>query len=282
MEATGYAIVVGGGSGIGRVCALAFAKAGSAGIAIADINIGAAREVAEECRVIMAGGDEHNGSTRATEALQIDVTSETSVNQAMRHVAELRITKSIMAVSEVKPKSVTSQDEGPPTGAEGFITNGFPAADLRRTQRHITGHNANGQSVFLITDCETPIECNGNADMRFARENEPPLYYPNGSVVRMIDFAPGIESPLHRTVSVDYGVVLEGVFQLTLDSGESRIMRPSDVSIQRATAHKWKNITGEGTMPGRMLWVLLPCNDIFVGDKKVEGFLGHLEKEYSR
>ncbi|CAG9949541.1 unnamed protein product [Clonostachys rosea f. rosea IK726] len=38
-------------------------------------------------------------------------------------------------------------------------------------------------------------------------------------------------------------------FELTLDSGESRIMRPGDVSIQRATSHKWKNITGNGTMP---------------------------------
>jgi hypothetical protein len=98
----------------------------------------------------------------------------------------------------------------------------------------------------------------------------------------MIDFGPGIESPLHRAISVDYGVVIEGVFELTLDSGESRIMRPGDVSIQRATSHKWKNITGNGTMPGRMLWVLLPCNDIVVGGKKVEGFLGHLAKEYER
>lgn len=96
----------------------------------------------------------------------------------------------------------------------------------------------------------------------------------------MIDFGPGVESPLHRAISLDYGVVLEGVFQITLDSGESRIMRPGDVSIQRATSHKWKNLTGNGTLPGRMLYVLLDCKDVIVNGSKVEGFLGELEKEY--
>lgn len=96
----------------------------------------------------------------------------------------------------------------------------------------------------------------------------------------MIDFGPGIESPMHRAISVDYGVVIEGVFELTLDSGETRIMRPGDVSIQRGTSHKWKNLSGNGTMPGRVLWVLLGCTDIVVQGKKIEGFLGALEKEY--
>ena len=40
----------------------------------------------------------------------------------------------------------------------------------------------------------------------------------------MIDFGPGLESPMHRAMSIDYGVVLEGEFELTLDSGDRRIM----------------------------------------------------------
>jgi hypothetical protein len=96
----------------------------------------------------------------------------------------------------------------------------------------------------------------------------------------MIDFAPGLESPMHRAVSIDYGIVVEGVFELTLDSGETRIMRQGDVSVNRAAAHKWKNITGNGTLPGRMMWILLDCKDVIVNGKKVEGFLGELEKEY--
>lgn len=82
-------------------------------------------------------------------------------------------------------------------------------------------------------------------------------------------------------MSIDYGIVLEGEFELSLDSGESRIMRCGDISVQRATAHRWRNITAGGTEPGRMLYILLDCKDVFLANgEKVEGFLGELEKEY--
>lgn len=96
----------------------------------------------------------------------------------------------------------------------------------------------------------------------------------------MIDFGPGLESPLHRAMTIDYGIVLEGEFELTLDSGASRILRRGDVSVQRATAHKWRNVTGGGTEPGRMVYILLDCKEVIVGGEKIEGFLGELEKEY--
>lgn len=99
-------------------------------------------------------------------------------------------------------------------------------------------------------------------------------------MARLIDFAPAVESPLHRAVSLDYGVVIEGVFKLVLDSGEERIMRPGDISVQRATAHQWINITGNGTLPGRMLFILLDVKDVYAGGKKVEGYLGTLAKDY--
>jgi hypothetical protein len=99
-------------------------------------------------------------------------------------------------------------------------------------------------------------------------------------VARLIDFGPGVESPLHRALSLDYGVVIEGVFKMVLDSGEERIMRPGDMCVQRATAHQWINITGNGLLPGRMLFILLDVNDIFVGGKKIEGYLGSLAKDY--
>ena len=96
----------------------------------------------------------------------------------------------------------------------------------------------------------------------------------------MIDFGPGLESPFHRAMTIDYGVVLEGEFELILDSGESRLMRRGDVSVQRATSHKWRNVTGGGTEPGRMLYILLDFKEVVVNGEKVEGFLGDLAKEY--
>ena len=32
-------------------------------------------------------------------------------------------------------------------------------------------------------------------------------------------------------MSIDYGVVIEGKFRLTLDSGESKVMLPGDMSM---------------------------------------------------
>lgn len=81
-------------------------------------------------------------------------------------------------------------------------------------------------------------------------------------------------------MSIDYGIVLNGEFELSLDSGESRILKQGDVSVQCATAHKWKNITGGGTEPGCMLYLLPDCEEVAVNSKKIEDFLGELAKEY--
>jgi hypothetical protein len=45
-------------------------------------------------------------------------------------------------------------------------------------------------------------------------------------------------------------------------------------------AHKWKNVTEGGTKAGRMLYVLLDCEELVVNGEVVEGFLGELEREY--
>ena len=95
----------------------------------------------------------------------------------------------------------------------------------------------------------------------------------------MIDFAPGVESPMHRAMSVDYGVVIEGEFELTLSSGESRIMKPGDVSVNRATMHKWRNCDDERS--GRMLFILLDCKPFEVNGKMVQQDLGDLAGEYA-
>lgn len=96
----------------------------------------------------------------------------------------------------------------------------------------------------------------------------------------MVDFAPGVASPLHRALSLDYGLVIEGEFELTLDSGETRIMRQGDFSVNRCGAHAWRNITGGGTLPGRMVYILLDCQELTVDGKKMDEYLGWLEPYY--
>lgn len=58
---------------------------------------------------------------------------------------------------------------------------------------------------------------------------------------------------MHRTESVDYGVVIAGELTLVLDDSEVQL-RPGSVVVQRGTNHAWANRSGQ---PCRMLFVLI-------------------------
>lgn len=48
---------------------------------------------------------------------------------------------------------------------------------------------------------------------------------------------------MHRTETIDYGIVLEGEITLILDEGET-VVRAGDIVIQRGTNHGWANRSG--------------------------------------
>ena len=58
---------------------------------------------------------------------------------------------------------------------------------------------------------------------------------------------------MHRTESVDYGVVIEGELTLVLDDSEVQL-KAGSVVVQRGTNHAWANRSGR---PCRMLFVLV-------------------------
>ena len=77
---------------------------------------------------------------------------------------------------------------------------------------------------------------------------------PNGTKIRINEFPPGVVSPVHRTQSVDYGIVLSGEVVLVLDDSET-VLRAGDVVVQRGTNHRWENRSAgngaDGVHPGR-------------------------------
>ena len=48
---------------------------------------------------------------------------------------------------------------------------------------------------------------------------------------------------MHRTETIDYGIVLDGELTLILDEGETTV-RTGDIVIQRGTNHGWANRSG--------------------------------------
>jgi quercetin dioxygenase-like cupin family protein len=146
-------------------------------------------------------------------------------------------------------------------------------------RRIVTGHDASGKSVVL-SDAPTPKTLDiGTAAFHevwitaqtpveiAATEPEPterPVRTPppaNGVTVRFTEMAPGAESPMHRTETVDVGVVLEGETWLLLDDGSETPVGVGDAVVQRATNHAWAN---RSDRPVRMLFVLI---DATIGDE---------------
>ncbi|KAF8853892.1 hypothetical protein BDZ45DRAFT_597836 [Acephala macrosclerotiorum] len=170
---------------------------------------------------------------------------------------------------------------------------------LRDVQRFITDHNSDGKAIFskdipaaaswqeispaanfflAYTTKGFPVDLNAPkagdvpADVQkyeIDLKNPPGgLSLGNGTVLRFVDFAPDKEAYMHRTESIDYGVVLEGTLELLLDSGETRIMNRGDVCVQRATMHAWKNITENGGW-ARMMFVLVSSEKVVVGGQEL-------------
>lgn len=134
------------------------------------------------------------------------------------------------------------------------------------SHRYITTHDSTGNSVFSTTIPSTapeiefpgglavlqnlyvtegfPHQLADDADIKTYQRylNEPPgIALDNGTVVRTVTFKPGASSHMHRTLSVDCGVVVDGEIELELDSGETKVLKQGDVFVQRATMHAWHN-----------------------------------------
>lgn len=116
-----------------------------------------------------------------------------------------------------------------------------------------------------------PANLNDDADMSAYSnflENKPGVMIPGGTVLRYVDMRPGAISPMHRTVSLDFGVVVEGEVVLVLDSGEEKLLRRGDVAVQRGTNHAWRN--NSQTEWARMLYFLQEAEPLVVGGSELE------------
>lgn len=86
------------------------------------------------------------------------------------------------------------------------------------------------------------------------RDGEPLGPPHDGTRVRIVDMPAGARSPMHRTQTIDYGVVLEGTVTLVLDDGATVEAHQGDLIVQRGTSHAWEN---RADTPLRLLFVLV-------------------------
>ncbi|KAK5995682.1 Cupin-domain-containing oxidoreductase srdB [Cladobotryum mycophilum] len=161
---------------------------------------------------------------------------------------------------------------------------------------NVTGHDDSGKEIFVsstpaewkpYTDGKlgmsilytTQFNANLNGDEDIEKHKTrmattlPGLVNPGGTLLRMVDFAPGDPGLMHRTKSLDYGIVVKGELEAIMESGEKRIMRQGDVCVQRGTSHAWRNLSE--TEWARMVFVLQDVQPIVLGGEKLkEDFRG--------
>src|SRR5262249_5283736 len=105
------------------------------------------------------------------------------------------------------------------------------ALELRRV---VTGHDAEGKAIVTIGEMPTrtgsarvgvttsvvwtsegfPIDNTGGEDEGLRQTG---TTHDNGTVFRIIEFAPGNHPRNHRTDSLDYAVIMAGEIDMTLD-----------------------------------------------------------------
>jgi quercetin dioxygenase-like cupin family protein len=165
---------------------------------------------------------------------------------------------------------------------------------FRAPSRHITTHNENGVSTFLSEDVvssdapweqiapgvfqyvpwgttSSPAQMTDDADVKAYTAGEIVpfnIVTPNGTNARMYDFAPGFESGMHRTYSIDFGIVIHGTIEGQMDGGELRVGKPGDIFVQRGTNHLWRNPSK--TEWTRMCFFVAAAEPLVVGGKKIE------------
>ncbi|KAF2192028.1 hypothetical protein K469DRAFT_732073 [Zopfia rhizophila CBS 207.26] len=134
-------------------------------------------------------------------------------------------------------------------------------------KRFIATHDESGKAVFSNAISEEnvvkplPDKTAGFA-LRYATKDTHGIVISNGTVPIFANIAPNHLSPMHRTVSLDYGIVLEGDVELVLDSWETRRMKRGDVAIQRGMMHAWRN--DSSTEWAKLVFVLQHCKPVEV------------------
>jgi quercetin dioxygenase-like cupin family protein len=112
----------------------------------------------------------------------------------------------------------------------------------------------NGAALFTLvwTTASAPVD---NDDATDGRDRTVGLTLSGGSVLRVVELLPGKRSAMHRTSSLDYGIVLTGAIELELDEGAVTLIEAGSIIIQRGTIHAWRNPSAQ--TPARIAFVLL-------------------------
>jgi mannose-6-phosphate isomerase-like protein (cupin superfamily) len=111
-------------------------------------------------------------------------------------------------------------------------------------QHHPMHGAAIGADFIEMWNASSPIPELTSVENREPNERDFTIMPVSGHLLRVLDVYPlkagGRRTPMHRTQTLDYVVVIEGELVLLLDDSEV-ILRQGEVVVQRGTNHAWEN-----------------------------------------
>jgi len=147
-------------------------------------------------------------------------------------------------------------------------------------RRVVTGHDPSGKAVVTIDEVAgnvRPLREGASATVIWSTQGFPvdntemldgaqrpvATSHADGTVFRVIEYAPGVAPRNHRTDSIDYAVVLSGSIDMVLDGTTVRL-KAGDVLVQRGTIHDWVN---SGPDPCVIAFVLIAAKPVTIEGK---------------
>ncbi len=131
------------------------------------------------------------------------------------------------------------------------------AAGPATIRRVVTGHDSDGRSIIVLDQMLPATHTGAALDPRTlteiwattkaeppARARASPTLGPQSTEMRVVDMMPGSRRELHRTDTIDYGIVILGEIHLVLERAETTL-RSGDIVVQRGTLHAWHNRTSQ-------------------------------------
>lgn len=165
---------------------------------------------------------------------------------------------------------------------------------------HITGHNKKNQAIVhrtaqnephgydnfwstnLYATKGMPVDLNNDTDLetsdKVLQSGKLGIVLPQGTVLRFADFAPGSTGFMHRTSSIDFGIIIEGNVIMKLDDGSETHMTRGDVAVQRATQHQWDNASQ--TEWARIVFVLQDIQPLTVNGERLKEDLSRTDNRF--
>ena len=153
-------------------------------------------------------------------------------------------------------------------------------------RRIVTTHDPKGLSVIGRDDVLTPQRITMiDADLQLVWTNPVPadnnddqdggardagFTLKGGAVIRIVDLLPGTATPMHRSHSIDYGIVLSGRLEMQLDGGDRVSLSAGDIVVQRGTNHLWRNPSDN--LVCRVAFVLIEAAPVIIDGRALEEY----------